>query len=404
MIEINDKFKHLFNEETRYYIITGERMASKSFTVNFWATLKLLEKNNTILFTRFTLVSAKDSIIPEFNEKIDILGLNDFLDVQTHDITNKSNSSNILFRGIKTSQGVQTAKLKSLRGVNIWIVDEAEELTEEAIFDKIDLSVRTKGVKNMIILIMNPAPRTHWIYKRFFKNVVPEDFNGINNDVTYIYTTLKDNIKNIDPALAEQLLKLKKDNPQDYKKRMSTSWMDQSDEIVFNYSQLKWFDKVDYSNAEIFAYCDVADQGIDYLCFIVGALIGDNVFILDVIYTRQDSTYTIPKIASLYTKYNIQKSIFESNNQGLMFLKLLWEQFPHTRNFSDALPNSSNKHSRIIAQSQTILNTFHFKNTQDKMYSDYIDYLTQYKNDKSFKVDDAPDAPAGLSKVIVAMK
>ena len=67
MIEIHKKFKPLFEEQTRYYIITGERGSSKSFTVNLWLTLKLLQSNQTALFTRYTLSSAKGSIIPEFN-------------------------------------------------------------------------------------------------------------------------------------------------------------------------------------------------------------------------------------------------------------------------------------------------------------------------------------------------
>ena len=57
---------------------------------------------------------------------------------------NKSNQSDILFRGIRTSAGNQTASLKSLQGISTWVLDEAEELIDEDIFDTIDLSIREK--------------------------------------------------------------------------------------------------------------------------------------------------------------------------------------------------------------------------------------------------------------------
>ncbi len=404
MIKINDKFKPLFEEKTRYYIITGERGASKSFTVNLYLTLKLLQLNQTILFTRFTLASAKDSIIPEFTEKIELLELDGKFDLQTHDITNHTNNSNILFRGIKTSAGIQTAKLKSLANVNIWVLDEAEELVEESIFDKIDLSVRAKGQTNMIVLILNPASRRHWIYNRFFKNKVKEDFNGIHKNTTYIYTTLEDNYENINDELLKELRELKETNPEQYKKRMGTSWLDEEEDIVFNYSQLNWYNKIDYLGAEIVAYTDIATVGIDYLCMVVGALIEDKVFIIDVIYTQKDSNYTMPKMISLYDKYNIQTSLVESNAAGLMFLRMMLDKAPHLKGRAKPIPSTTNKHTRIIIQADDILDNFYFKKTDNKEYNLFIEHLTSYRNDGKFKIDDSVDSLAGLSKQIMFLK
>ena len=47
------------------------------------------------------------------------------------EIINKATGSKILFRGIKTSSGDQTANLKSLQGITTWVMDEAEELVDE---------------------------------------------------------------------------------------------------------------------------------------------------------------------------------------------------------------------------------------------------------------------------------
>ena len=119
-----------------------------------------------------------------------MLDLNHMFDVTKDEITNLHTGSKILFRGIKTSSGLQTANLKSLQGLTTWVMDEAEELTDEETFDKIDMSVRQRGIDNRVILILNPTTKEHWIYKRFFEdNAVNEGTCTTKNDVTYVHTT-----------------------------------------------------------------------------------------------------------------------------------------------------------------------------------------------------------------------
>ena len=71
-----------------------------------------------------------------------------------------------------------------------WILDEAEEMPDPLLFDKIDLSVRSKDAQNRVIMVMNPATKAHWIYKRFFES---RDLQGGENTTTrryYLYTYL----------------------------------------------------------------------------------------------------------------------------------------------------------------------------------------------------------------------
>jgi phage terminase large subunit len=49
--------------------------------------------------------------------------------------------------------------LKSLAGVTTWVLDEAEELTDEDTFDKIDFSIRAKNIQNRVILVLNPSTK-----------------------------------------------------------------------------------------------------------------------------------------------------------------------------------------------------------------------------------------------------
>ena len=146
-----------------------------------------------VLFTRYTMVSAHLSIIPEFLEKIGLLGFENIFSVNKAEVVNLGNQSDILFRGIKTSAGNQTASLKSLQGISCWVLDEAEELIDEDIFDTIDLSIREKNIQNRIILILNPVTKEHWIYKRFFEDKgVEAGFNGFKDNVCYIHSTYLD--------------------------------------------------------------------------------------------------------------------------------------------------------------------------------------------------------------------
>jgi len=178
--------------------------------------------------------SAHLSIIPEFQQKIELLESQDKFEVTKTDIINKQSGSEIIFRGLKTSSGDQTANLKSLQGVTDWILEEAEELVDESTFDKINLSVRQKGVQNRVIIIFNPTTKEHWIYKRFFEQEgVEGGFNGIKNNITYIHTTYEDNIEHLDKSFLDEIERIKETNPKKYQHTILGGWLDKAEGVVF---------------------------------------------------------------------------------------------------------------------------------------------------------------------------
>lgn len=231
------RHKEIWNglgNDTRFFILTGGRGSGKSFEVGRFTSLLSFEPNHKILFTRQTMTSAHLSIIPEFQEKIDLLNLNGIFQINRSEILNTASNSEIIFKGLKTSSGDQTAALKSLQGVSTWILDEAEELVDQATFDKINLSIRKKGVQNRVILILNPTTKEHWIYKRFFEQAgVEEGFNGVKNNVTYIHTTYKDNIENLDESFLNEVESIKHHNPKKYNHVILGGWLDKAEGVVF---------------------------------------------------------------------------------------------------------------------------------------------------------------------------
>ena len=247
MIDINEKYQKLAND-TRYYIITGGRASGKSFSVNLMLVLLTYEANHTILFTRYTLTSAYVSIIPEFIEKIEMLDKFDDFHITKDEIINLRSGSKIVFKGIKTSSGDQTANLKSITGVTTWVLDEAEELTDEGTFDKIDLTIRETKNQNRIILILNPTTKEHWIYQRFFEDKgIQEGTNTEKDNTTYIHTTYQDNITNLSKSFLKQIDDLKIRRPLKYKHVIMGGWLDKAEGVIFNNWTIGKFKRVGVS-------------------------------------------------------------------------------------------------------------------------------------------------------------
>jgi phage terminase large subunit len=233
LIKIHKKY-NLLGSDSRYFVVTGGRGSGKSYSLNSFLLLLTYEIGHTILFTRYTLTSAHVSIIPEFIDKIETAGLQSDFYITKDEIINIKTGSKILFRGIKTSSGNQTANLKSLAGVTTWVLDEAEELNDEDIFDKIDFSIRNKDVQNRIVLILNPATKEHFIYKRFFEQKgIEAGANLINKDVTYIHTTYEDNKEYLSESFLNQIEQIKKDNPNKFKHVILGGWLDKAEGVVF---------------------------------------------------------------------------------------------------------------------------------------------------------------------------
>jgi len=234
MIQLNSKYKSLFDDKTRYYIVTGGRGSAKSYSVNTMLCALSQEADNKVLFTRKTMTSAHVSIIPEFREKIEALQWEKYFEINKTEIKNTLSGSEILFRGIQSSSGDNTANLKSLQGVTTWVLDEAEELTDENTFDRIDLSIRHKTKHNRVILILNPTTKEHWIYKRFFEQAgVNEGFNGVKGNVTYIHSDYRDNIKHLSKSFIEQVEQIKTNNPDKYKHVILGGWLDKAEGVIF---------------------------------------------------------------------------------------------------------------------------------------------------------------------------
>ena len=70
-VKYSKKYQPLFkvNKKIRYKHMAGGRGSGKSHALATYLLRETYKPNEVILYTRWTMTSAKDSIIPEFIEK-----------------------------------------------------------------------------------------------------------------------------------------------------------------------------------------------------------------------------------------------------------------------------------------------------------------------------------------------
>lgn len=245
---------------------------------------------HNILYTRYTMVSANISVIPEFAEKVEADGTQRFFRSTKTDIVNRLTGSRIMFRGIKTSSGNQTAKLKSIHGITTFVCDEAEEWTSDREYETIALSIRQPGIQNRVVIIMNPTDSNHFIYQKYIRDTHRlEYYDGVpvqistHPDVLHIHTTYLDNVANLSGEFVRSAEEMKRRDPDRYAHVFMGRWADVAEGAVFK----KWG-----IVAEFPTNCRQVARGLDFgytndvsACVRCG-VIGDDLYIDEMFYKR----------------------------------------------------------------------------------------------------------------------
>ena len=239
MIKISSKFDNLYNipDNVDTFIVTGGRNSQKSFAVSLASVLACQKYEHRVLYSRYTNASLEDSIYAEVVEKINMLNYSKYFTLKQNRILSNFNDSKIVFKGLKAGSNAQTANLKGLKDFSLWILDEAEELTDEDVYNKISLSIRGNkpedGIKNIKILILNATTKEHFVYKRYFEDAgVSDGFNGVKNNVCYIHTTYLDCLEFTPQESINTFEYIKRTNPAKYNHVVLGSWLDKAEGVV----------------------------------------------------------------------------------------------------------------------------------------------------------------------------
>jgi phage terminase large subunit len=343
MPNIVSKYKPLYTSEKRYFLLTGGRGSGKTYVIQD-LLIRLLEQiGQGILYTRYTMVSVDQTIMPLFVAHIEsIADINNY-DVTKKLIRNKRTGSFILFSGIKASSGDQTGRLKSLPNITTWVIEEGEDFNDENSFRDIDDSIRVKGIQNRVIWIQNPTTREHFIFKKFFfdaeNDVNTVEFRSIegagtykdqegkektfkyqhctNKDVEHIHSTYYDNVKNLDAQKVKQWEEEKKSNPIKWENKYGGAWLERAEGTIFNNWEIGEFDEsLPYIFGQDYGYDDpttLVKVAIDkknkllYVqeCFYLSSLDDDQIFELN--YKHADNKLIIADSAAKTTIQTLRR-------------------------------------------------------------------------------------------------
>jgi len=190
----NSVYYDLLDDDTRTQIFFGGGAGGKSVFVAQRCIYDLLNGGRNYLCCRNIGRTIRNSIFNELTKYIDVKGLIGLFSI---------NKSEMTITCITGYQAIMTGlddveKIKSItprRGVitDIWI-EEATECLEN---DVKQLAKRLRGlaqgIRKRIILTFNPILRSHWIFKRFFKNFNDGDRVYRDENLLIFKTTYKDN-------------------------------------------------------------------------------------------------------------------------------------------------------------------------------------------------------------------
>ena len=172
-------------------------------------------------------------------------------------------------------------------------------------------------------------------------------------------------------------------------------------------SDLKRFSLSQIKNTRpdgILSACDIADEGDDSLSHPVGFIYGQDVYVVDVLFTKDPIEITQPRVAAMMNKYNIDRSRFESNAGGKGYALKVRELVKKYRGRTDISwkPTTSNKHTRIVMKSGDIKERFYFLNDDEQSdeYRNYFYELTHYPKSGKVAHDDAADGTTMLAEFV----
>jgi predicted phage terminase large subunit-like protein len=176
------------------------------------------------------------------------------------------------------------------------------------------------------------------------------------------------------------------------------------------YSSLKTYEKIpqdDNGNSlleGIINYTDTADMGDDYLCSLCAGVYQGQLYILDVLYTKEPMEITEPKTAQLLVKNNVGLSKIESNNGGRGFARnverLIWDEFKSRKVAIQWFTQTKNKKSRILTNASYVVNNVYFPLNWRERWPEFYKALTTYQKEGKNKNDDGPDTLTGLAEMM----
>jgi phage terminase large subunit len=158
-VEIGSSARFLYQEHARYKVLYGGRGSLKSWSAARTLLLMGGQQRLRILCAREFQNSIADSVHRLLADQIVLMGLSDLYTVQKATIQG-ANGTEFIFAGLRHN----ITSLKSLEGVDICWVEEAETVSEDS-WQVLEPTIRKPGSE--IWVTFNPGQETDPTYQRF---------------------------------------------------------------------------------------------------------------------------------------------------------------------------------------------------------------------------------------------
>jgi phage terminase large subunit len=144
----------------RYRVLHGGRNGYKDWSVCQAIVEICLRTSKRCLFTREVQLTIADSAHALLRDTIKRLGYTEYFTVHNNRITCNVNDSSIIFRGLNE---MVSGDIKSMEGIDICVVMEAEGLQRKSFEEDLDPTIRKDGSE--IWIIFNTKQASDFVYQ-----------------------------------------------------------------------------------------------------------------------------------------------------------------------------------------------------------------------------------------------
>jgi phage terminase large subunit len=171
VIEVPDWAQPLYDPESPYrdFVLYGGRGGAKSYAMCYAALTRGIDRKERIVGLRETMKSTDQSIHALLSSIIHKEGWEWHYRILEDEIRGK-NGTEIFYSGLRKSS---SARIKSLAGVTIGLMDEAAEVSDSSMRDYLP-TIREKGSQRWYAF--NPRSKNDSVYQRFVLNSSPDSY------------------------------------------------------------------------------------------------------------------------------------------------------------------------------------------------------------------------------------
>lgn len=206
----NDYILGALDRDERTICLYGGSGSGKTFSAIQWAVDQMEmfhpefgRRGWQCSLCRRLRTNAKDDLWEPLLLQLEIEGILDYCEVNKTDLVVRycpnSGDKYPVFNGIRVKGLDNPEKIKGKD--MIWIVDEANQITEDMYLQMLNRSGRAKGTHAKVVLMWNPVSKTSWLYHYF-----GFDTGNPPPNVYIQHSTYADNEENLDPTYVQQLL------------------------------------------------------------------------------------------------------------------------------------------------------------------------------------------------------